>query len=113
MKGVKIVHISSKVMHRFLTSDDMQDGASDRLQFLLKYYEMVKYGPKIFLVHFVSFLVYALQRLMSCAPRFYQMKDIRYISVVSFISKAFVLLKLKFFLLIQHLLNGPFFRVFR
>ena len=38
---------------------------------------MVRIAPKIFLVHFVSFFVYVLLHLMSYAPRFCQMKDLK------------------------------------
>ena len=37
---------------------------------------MAKIGPKTFLVNFMSFLVYALLHLMSCASRFCQMKNL-------------------------------------
>ena len=86
-------------MGGFLSSDDMQDDASDRIRFLLNYLEMVKIGPKIFLAHFVRFFVYALLHLMSLAKR---NTLLRYMCLVSFISIAFVVAKLKFFGLIRH-----------
>ena len=51
----------------FLTSDDMQDGESDRLRFPLKYEEMVKIGSKNFLAHFGFFF-----RL--CPPAPYELR---------------------------------------
>ena len=56
-------------MGGFLSSDDMQDDASDRIRFLLNYLEMVKIGPKIFLACFMRFFVYALLHLMNFAKR--------------------------------------------
>ena len=65
---------------------------------------MVRIGLKKFLAHFVSFFVYAFLHLVSYAPRFCHMKDLNkiYISVVTFIRIAFVVVKLKVFGLIQH-----------
>ena len=66
------------ILFEILTSDDMQDDASDMLPFLLKYSEMVKNGAKklFFYSYFVTFFVYALLHPMSYPPRFCQMKEV-------------------------------------
>ena len=72
-----------------------------------------------FLGHFVSFFMYALFHPMNYTPGFCQMKDLFniyiYISVISFISIGYAVVKLKIFKvswLIQHLWNGPFLGIF-
>ena len=117
MKGVKIVHIPGTfwwdigsvvlkfwifkcfltirnchfrlLLGGFLTSDDMQYDASGYGFYWSIKKEMIKIGLKNFLVHFVRFFIYVLLHLMSYPPR--------YISLVSFISIAFVVVKLKYF----------------
>ena len=117
MKGVKIVHIPGTfwwdigsvvlkfwifkcfltirnchfrlLLGGFLTSDDMQYDASGYGFYWSIKKEMIKIGLKNFLVHFVRFFIYVLLHLMSYHPR--------YISLVSFISIAFVVVKLKYF----------------
>ena len=74
-----------------MASDDMQDDASDRLRFLLRYLEIVKIATKNFLTHFGSCFVYVLLHPVSCAPRFCQMKDVinPFVPIGTWVSQVF------------------------
>ena len=89
------------ILFELLTSDDVQNDASDIVQFLLKYKEIVQTRSKswFFGLFWSDFFVHGLLHSMSYTPTFWQMEDLIkiYISVVSFINIAFVVVKVKIF----------------
>ena len=66
------------ILLEVLTNDDMQNGASNLLQFLLKYKEIVGTRSKswFFESFWEGFFVYSLLHPMSYTPTFWKMKDL-------------------------------------
>ena len=107
------------ILFENLNSDDMQDDASDMPRLLLKYWEMVEIGLQTdILAHFESFFVYALPlyTLWDTLQDFAKWKTLlRYISVVSFISIAYAVVKfkiLKVFFIASVSIKWPLFGLF-
>ena len=85
-------------LFEILTSDDMQDDASDMLRFLLKYYDWNWTKKLIFWLILRGFLYISSDTLWVTPQDFAKLKTLlRYIFVVSFISITYVVLKLKIF----------------
>ena len=88
------------ILFKMLTSVDMQNNPSNLLQFLLKYKEIVKTSSKSwFFSSFCEFSLCFSSYTLWVTPQHFGKWNtlLRYISVVSFISIAFVFGKLKIF----------------
>ena len=91
------------ILFEILTSDDMQDGASDMLWFYWSIKKWSKLGQKAdFLLILRVFLFMPSYTLWVMPQDFAKWKALlRYISVASFISVAFVGVKLKIFKVVR------------